>query len=256
MGMSTTVNAVPITLIDNTTEGFYNQALGTVLDLTDPNANLITNGGFETPDIGTGSFQVLSTIPGWTTSFGSGIEMQDHVAGSPFDGAQHVELDSFSNSGMLQQISTVAGQTYMLSFAYSPRPGVASDSNIIEIFFDNVLLDTLTASGIGLPDTSWSIFNYSVTATSGLSLLEFRAAGMSDTLGGYLDEVGLTAATSVPEPASLFLFCTGLLGLGFMHLSSKNPRHCGSDGSQRDDQKEVKKSITREEKSRAVVEKV
>jgi hypothetical protein len=173
-------------------------------------ANLVVNGGFEEPDIATGSFSVFAAIPGWEATF-PGIEIQDHDAGSPFEGAQHVELDSYDNILMQQSIPTVAGETYTLSFAYSPRPGVGPTSNGIVVAFDGVS-DFKTADGIGLSDTAWNVFTYTVTASSASSLLYFFARGSSDGLGGYLDDVRLERA-SVPEPISLLLIGSGLVGM-------------------------------------------
>ncbi len=193
-------------MIFRSTCGFL--TLSALFAFTAPaHATLILNGSFETPDIPTGTFAVFASIPGWSTSFGPGIEIQDHVAGSPFDLDQFVELDSFSNSGMIQTpLATVAGQSYLLSFAYSPRPGRAASDNGIDVLFDGVLLVSLATSGIGLPDTSWTVHNFVVTATGATSSLEFRAVGASTSFGGYLDAVSVV----VPEPSVLLLLGTGL----------------------------------------------
>ncbi len=131
-------------------------------------ANLIVNGGFEEPALSSGSWGVYSSILGWTATFGSGIEIQNNAAGAPYQGAQHVELDSHygtqTNSGMAQTVATTAGLQYLLSFAYSPRPNVGSTSNGIELWIDSVLLDTFTAAGGQA--TSWSIRNFRSAATS------------------------------------------------------------------------------------------
>ncbi len=182
-------------------------------------ASLIVNGSFEQPDIRTGTFETFSIIPGWVVSFGGGIEIQDNVAGSAFSGEQFVELDSTRNSGMQQNIATLAGQEYVLDFAYSARPGVNANSNTIEVIFDGVLLDTISASGVGLSDTDWSIFSYNITATDSLSTLEFRAAGASNSRGGYLDAVRLSA---VPLPPAVWLFGSGLLLLFRVRKSSSS----------------------------------
>ncbi len=176
--------------------------------------NLITNGSFESPDQPTGTFGVYLGIPGWTTTFGPGIEIQDHVAGSPYDGAQHVELDSHLNSGMLQQVAVTAGALYDLSFAYSPRPGVGPASNIIEVWFDGALLATVTGDGTNLNDTSWSVLSYNVSPSGNLVNLEFRAMGISDTLGGYIDDVRLVAA--VPAPGAIVLGAVGMTLVGWL----------------------------------------
>lgn len=171
--------------------------------------NLIVNGSFENPDILTGTWSVHNAITGWSTG-GAGVEIRDNVVGTAYDGEQFAELDSYSNSSIFQDVNTVVEQSYLLSFAYSPRINQPSGTNGISVFWNNVLLDSVTATGSST--NNWTVFEFIVQGT-GQDVLKFAAIGTNDSLGGNLDAVSVSA---VPIPAALFLFAPALLG--FMGL--------------------------------------
>jgi hypothetical protein len=176
--------------------------------------NLVVNGGFEDPIVPGGDWSVFGSIPGWDTFFGPGIEIQNNVAGSPAEGNQHVELDSHANSGMFQNIPTTGGQQYLLSFAYSPRPGVGADSNWISVLWDGSFFTSVTGAGGG--GTVWNYHQFVVTGNPGFTTLAFQAFGTNDSLGGYIDDVSVTKlghAAAVPEPGTMTLLGTGAFGL-------------------------------------------
>ena len=86
--------------------------------------NIVVNGSFEEPVLALGSFSNFGSIPGWTDTSGCGIEVQNHVAGSPSVGAQFCELDSNCSSTIVQTLTTLPGLSYVLQFEFSARPGV------------------------------------------------------------------------------------------------------------------------------------
>jgi len=188
-------------------------------------AELIVNGSFEAEVISAGSWTVLPSLTGWSADASSGVELRNAVSGTAHQGANYVELDtnpgkfgnstfdSSTNSSIWQTVATQAGQTYDLSWAYSPRAGVAAPSNDILVYWNNTLLTTNTGSGVGKPNHVWSVFNFQVSGT-GSDTLRFMAGGAADRLGGSLDSVSMTAA--VPEPGTYALMIAGLAAVGFM----------------------------------------
>jgi hypothetical protein len=155
--------------------------------------NLVVNGGFESPALGHGSWNVFHSIAGWTTQSGCGIEVQNRVAGSPLEGAQHVELDSHCPTTMFQDIPTQAGRSYLFSFGYSPRPGVYD--NRIRVFWEGRLVADLNANGTGLGETRWQHVTVQVEASGASTRLIFADSSAHDSVGGYIDAVSVVAAT-------------------------------------------------------------
>ncbi len=154
-------------------------------------ANLVVNGSFEADDVASGSWGVFGGgLTGWQTSLGAGPEIQDSIYGTA-DGPQYLELDSYNNSNISQDVATGGTGEFLLEFQYTPRPGVDSASNPIEVWWNGTLLDTLTGDSFG-----WATHSYVVTGAGATTELEFRAAGTEDSLGGLLDAVSVRAIES------------------------------------------------------------
>lgn len=178
---------------------------------------LVTNGSFEEPIVNR-SFQVFPSIPGWESTEGAGIEIQTGPFGSPFDGNQHVELDSFSSSNMFQDIPTRRGGNYRVQLAYSPRPGRTEADNAINVLWNNQEIERLSANGRGLSNTNWNRLAFDVVGNSDATRLEFSDVGPSNTFGGYLDQVSVR---EVPEPDPSLILGVTLLGLLIMRRYHK-----------------------------------
>ncbi|MEO1521491.1 MAG: calcium-binding protein, partial [Cyanobacteria bacterium J06633_2] len=134
-----------------------------------------------------------------------GIQVDKRVNryGAAADGEAWVELDSFGqnggNSGMIQQVDTEAGTTYEFSFEYTPRAGVNADSNVIEVLWNGEVIDTITGGGVS--ENTWQTYTYTVEASpEDTTALEFRAAGVSDNFGGFIDNVQLFELSNSAEP--------------------------------------------------------
>ena len=169
-------------------------------------SNIVVNNSFESPVVPNGGWTLLSSVPGWDLASGPGIEIQNHAAGTPFDGNQFLELDSTGESAVYQDLPTIAGAEYYLSFAFSARPGVTV--NRMGVLWDGLSVATINADGSALADTSWHVYTFTVTASSSSTRLQFSGLGPSDSLGEYVDAVSVQ---TTPEPSSIMLCFGGLL---------------------------------------------
>lgn len=151
-------------------------------------ANLLVNGSFEQPP---STVNQYSSIPGWVRTCGTSIEIQSTggTGWTAYNGTQWWETDGVDNTCLRQTVATNINQVYRLTFAHSARPGVPD--NRVEVYWNNQLLISIDANGVGNTNTLWQVGIYNVVAYSTSSFVEFRAAGASNALGGLIDGVSL-----------------------------------------------------------------
>lgn len=171
--------------------------------------NIVVNGSFEQVTSSNaqnaGTWSIYKNIIGWTGN--PNIEVRDKVAGTTPFGSNFVELDTTKNSHMYQDIT--GNGWYELSFWYAARQGVAAGSNGLGFTFGNLAGTVLQNTAGNAAGTVWTKYTGNVLL-SGTTRLEFYANGRSDSYGGSLDNISVTA---VPEPESLAMM---LAGLGLM----------------------------------------
>jgi hypothetical protein len=104
-----------------------------------------------------------------------------------------IEVDSTTGKDRIEQVitTTVAGRTYRLSFAQTPQPGVSSNSNRFDVFWNGSKVGHVARSGVGLTSASWQTTTFTVTAT-GNDQLSFRDNDR-DANGSFIDDVRLLA---------------------------------------------------------------
>ena len=180
------------------------------------NANLVVNGGFESPAVS--SWGLSNTIPGWTST-GAQIEVgRGTVYGvTGFEALNVLELDSTANSTVSQTLSLASG-SYDLSFLYGRRvsgmSGKPADTADFDVLWNGSSIFATT------PTTgAMAVHSMSVIALAGDNTLSFRGRGTSDSYGAIIDNVQLNASP-VPEPASLAALAVGAFGL--LRRKSKN----------------------------------
>ncbi len=186
-------------------------------------ATILNNGDFE---LGTYS----STVGGFTSNF----VPTDWTANAAFDefpafdrvvstltengnfALQISNSDSQPLAALTQSLADVSGDTYIVTF-YAADFQTGRDANAY-------LKVSAGSQSLTVPDTvggTYESFAFAFTG-SGSDVLTIAA---QDTPGFFfIDNISVTGQSvlsSVPEPASFVLFCSGLFGLGFARRGRK-----------------------------------
>jgi hypothetical protein len=159
--------------------------------------NLVTNGGFETGDF-TGWTQTGDT--GYSGVCADGSPSVDCSGYKPLSG---LFMGSFgpigSMGGITQNLNTIAGHSYEISFFLSNG---AAHPDAFSINFGGVTL----VSGTNVGWMKWQFFQFSEVATSDSTPLSFSFYQVPD----YYDLDNVSVVEETPEPASLILLASAI----------------------------------------------
>ena len=190
---------------------------------------LLTNASFENPSIvSTNNFALhaggSTAVTGWTALGDIQVTPDTYIGLKASDGRQWIDLTGITgyNKGVRSDaVSVMLGQSYTISFDvgnYLPF-GVSTLALLLnggaEVLFTNTSLATTSFAPM-----NWMSFSRTWVADAATLQLDFlgRANGaLSNDLVIGLDNVSVTKVTSVvPEPASIVLMATGLIGIGVL----------------------------------------
>ncbi len=176
---------------------------------------MVANGSFETPVVSQGdgwdTFE-NSEMSGWSASWYGGsasynghdrpepqVELHRGVNGwLPASGSQYVELDvdwtgpvnDFSGEpasiALSQDIPTIVGNEYTVSWKYSARPNHNNNHLQVTVGDSEVFNSGIIAGG---GNTNWQTQSYTFVTTTTLTRISFTELGTPDSLGMFLDDV-------------------------------------------------------------------
>ncbi len=197
----------------------------------------LLNGSFETPAVPAGSFTQYGNggnIGGWSVFTHptnavlaiSTTYTEPQITFNAFDGLVALDLTGGGNTGpngVFQDIATVVGQLYSLSFYLGNAQGSGSPTqpNTNVYLLPSSLSLDITGSGSTVYTNSnttpgninWQQFTQNFTATSATTQIRFTNLTSGDNYAG-LDAVSITES-AVPEPTTWAMMLVGFAAIGF-----------------------------------------
>jgi flagellin len=203
--------------------------LGVAVAATAGAQNLVQNGSFST-----GNFT------GWTThtcgaacsAQGWNVTSFPNDPGTPPPGATAAAInrcvgaacnDPINGDTISQTLTTVAGQTYTLTFYYDGGVNSSTGRTQLDVLWNGSIVTG--GSIINATSNTWKQYTFTVVATGTSTVLEFT--GRQDPATLYLANISVTAGGSLPVtpiPSTLLLMITGLATVGLYQVFGKRLR--------------------------------
>lgn len=211
-------------------------------------ADLIGNGGFETPTTSSGGYTLKSpgqTIGAWTVLGGTGVNVLLHnttysesgITFNAHSGKNALDITGKANTGstagVTQSVATSIGTQYLLSF-YVGRGDATGNQTSGPIYSNPATVNlsinggsnvSFTNSDVTANAVNWKEFSYLFTATSlstSISFLNGTALNTKTNNVGSnyagLDDVSLVP---VPEPSTLVTVALVGLSLGVTRVARR-----------------------------------
>ena len=204
-------------------------ALG--LCLCDASRASIVNGSFEQPDILDGTFQSFGSdtggIAGWTIE-GAEVAIVDFTGVGGSDGDQFLDISGAGfndlNNGISQNVSTVVGQEYRLSFDIGSLSVFSYSPSTIDLRIGGGSRTSFTNPDAPFDAMNWKSFEVMFTATQSSTTIAFYL-GAERLIGANLDNIVLSTG-AVPEPSSVVIMSLlTLCGAAYARQKILNTMH-------------------------------
>ena len=177
--------------------------------------NIVANGGFETADLSNWTVSGAHSSPGDEGIY-YGVDTADAHTGR--FGAYFGPVGGVLN--LTQTLSTAPGTLYSVSFWLAQAPAtVPPYINSFAVAFGGTTLFSQTP----VPAEAYVQYSFTQLASSASTALVFS---FRNDVGFFsLDDVTVTASSSVPEPASWLLFVTAVSALLAVRLCMQRASH-------------------------------